>query len=138
VSEPTDEELMERFIDGDAVAFDALFSRHAATVRAYLQRMTGSMATNAARDLGRRSKLESVIDEGVVPDTQRQNPQLRDPALEKAVKNALVAAAGGTLALHFHCPTGTLAHMLLFHLAPALAGLAVLVRRVVRPRSFVP
>jgi hypothetical protein len=100
--------------------------------------MTGSMATNAARDLGRRSKFESVIDEGVVPDTQRQNPQLRDPALEKAVKNALVAAAGGTLALHFHCPTGTLAHMLLFHLAPALAGLAVLVRRVVRPRSFVP
>lgn len=53
---------------------------------------------------------------------------------------ALSAAAGGTLALHFHCPNGTLAHVALFHLAPALvlAGLAVLVRRGLRPRSFVP
>jgi len=114
---------MERFIDGDAAAFDALFSRHAATVRSYLQRLTGSsaaaddltqttfisvvrgrgrfqrgakvkpwlyaIATNAARDLGRRSKFESVTDEGVVPDTESETPQLRDPGLEKAVKNAL-------------------------------------------------
>lgn len=114
---------MERFIDGDAAAFDALFSRHAGTVRSYLQRLTGSaavaddltqltflsvvrsrgrfqrgakvkpwlyaIATNAARDQGRRSKFESVTDEGVVPDTEGEAPQLRDPGLEKAVKHAL-------------------------------------------------
>lgn len=53
---------------------------------------------------------------------------------------ALSAAAGGTLALHFHCPNGTFAHVFVFHLLPALvlAGLAVLVRRWVKPRSFAP
>lgn len=40
---------MERFIDGDSAAFDALFSRHVAGVRAHLQRLTGSSA--AADDL---------------------------------------------------------------------------------------
>jgi RNA polymerase sigma-70 factor (ECF subfamily) len=41
-SEPTDEELMERFVGGDARAFDLLFSRHAGNLRRYLQRMSGS------------------------------------------------------------------------------------------------
>lgn len=35
---------MERFVKGDARAFDALFSRHAGNLRRYLQRMSGSAA----------------------------------------------------------------------------------------------
>lgn len=33
---------MERFCQGDEQAFEALFSRHAQAVRAYLARLTGS------------------------------------------------------------------------------------------------
>jgi len=53
---------------------------------------------------------------------------------------ALAAASGGALALHLHCSNGTVAHVAMFHLLPAvvLAGVAVLVRRFLRPRSFVP
>ena len=53
---------------------------------------------------------------------------------------ALAAASGGALALHFHCANGTVAHVAMFHLLPALglAAVAVLVRRFIRPRSFVP
>jgi RNA polymerase sigma factor (sigma-70 family) len=36
---PSDEELMERFQDGDARALDALFDRHAPGVHAFLARM---------------------------------------------------------------------------------------------------
>jgi hypothetical protein len=52
----------------------------------------------------------------------------------------LTSAAGGALALHFHCGNGTLAHLLAFHLFPAvvLAAVAVKVRQALRPRSFVP
>jgi len=39
-SEP-DELLMERFLGGDGAAFEALFTRHAARVHAYLRRMVG-------------------------------------------------------------------------------------------------
>lgn len=35
---------MERFLDGDARAFDALFSRHVSNLRGYLQRLSGSAA----------------------------------------------------------------------------------------------
>lgn len=35
---------MERFVQGDARAFDALFSRHASNLRRYLERMSGSGA----------------------------------------------------------------------------------------------
>ncbi len=35
---------MERFLDGDARAFDALFSRHVSNLRGYVQRLTGSAA----------------------------------------------------------------------------------------------
>jgi hypothetical protein len=53
---------------------------------------------------------------------------------------ALAAASGGALALHLHCANGTVEHVTVFHLLPAvvLAGLAVLVRRFIRPTSFVP
>jgi hypothetical protein len=52
----------------------------------------------------------------------------------------LTASASGALALHLHCPNGTLEHLLTFHLAPALLlGLAAMgVHRVMRRRSFVP
>ena len=114
---------MERFIDGDAGAFDLLFSRHVGALRAYLQRLTSSaavaddltqmtfvsvvrgrgrfqrgarvkpwlyaIATNAARDWRRRSKFESVSDDGALPDEAADDVPLRDPGLEKAVKKAL-------------------------------------------------
>jgi RNA polymerase sigma factor (sigma-70 family) len=38
--------LMERFIGGETEAFDALFSRHASRVRAYLRRMVGPAAAD--------------------------------------------------------------------------------------------
>ncbi|WP_375765487.1 RNA polymerase sigma factor [Archangium gephyra] len=36
---PTDEELMERFCDGEHAAFEALFARHAGRVQGFLTRM---------------------------------------------------------------------------------------------------
>ncbi len=36
---PTDEELMERFCDGEQAAFEALFARHAGRVQGFLARM---------------------------------------------------------------------------------------------------
>ena len=53
---------------------------------------------------------------------------------------ALAAASGATLALHFHCSNGTVSHLLVFHVLPAvvLGGLGVAVRSLFRPRSFVP
>ena len=53
---------------------------------------------------------------------------------------ALAAASGGALALHFHCSNGTVAHVTVFHLLPAvvMALLAVLLRRFIRPSAFVP
>jgi hypothetical protein len=60
-------------------------------------------------------------------------------ALRSAVVG-LSAGAGGVLAVHLHCPNGTLSHLLVFHLLPwaALAGLAVLVRRRLPSRSVAP
>lgn len=119
----TDEQLMERFLEGDAAAFDALFARHARSVRGYLAKLTGSdavaddltqvtfvsmvrgrgrfqrgakvkpwlyaIATNAARDWRRRSKFESVSDDGELPDGPAEPVPERDFGLEKVVKNAL-------------------------------------------------
>lgn len=53
---------------------------------------------------------------------------------------ALAAASGGALALHLHCSNGTIAHIVTFHLLPAvvLAGVAVLVRRALKTKSFTP
>lgn len=52
----------------------------------------------------------------------------------------LAAASGGALALHLHCSNGTVGHVAMFHLVPAvvLAMVAVLVRKAMRPRVFVP
>lgn len=52
----------------------------------------------------------------------------------------LAAASGGAVALHFHCPNGTLAHVAMFHLLPALVlGVVMLgVRRFLPSRSYVP
>ena len=58
MAEPTDEELMERFCDGDGRAFEALYARHARPVQSFLQRMVGDAA--AAEDLLQVSFL-SVI-----------------------------------------------------------------------------
>lgn len=50
------------------------------------------------------------------------------------------AASGGAVALHFHCPNGTASHVLVFHVLPALvlAALAIAVRAMWKPKSFVP
>jgi hypothetical protein len=52
----------------------------------------------------------------------------------------LTAASAGAFALHLHCSNGTLEHLLVFHLSPAvlLGFVAVGVHRLMRPRSFVP
>ena len=52
-----DELLMERFLGGDASAFEALFVRHAARVHAYLRRMVGP---TAAEDLTQVTFLSVV------------------------------------------------------------------------------
>ena len=49
---------MLRFCDGDTRAFDALFARHAAPVRGYLHRVTGSRAS--ADDLTQTTFLSVV------------------------------------------------------------------------------
>src|SRR4051812_1658943 len=49
---------MLRFCDGDAKAFDALFARHAAQVRAYLHRLSGNGAS--ADDLTQATFLSLV------------------------------------------------------------------------------
>ncbi len=48
-----------------------------------------AIATNAARDWRRRSKFESVTDEGDLPEQEAERGPERDPGLERAVKNAL-------------------------------------------------
>lgn len=47
--EPSDEELMRRFRDGDEAAFDTLYARHSGPVFGFLQRLTRDQAT--AEDL---------------------------------------------------------------------------------------
>jgi RNA polymerase sigma factor (sigma-70 family) len=53
----SDEMLMERFLGGDASAFDALFARYAARLHGYLRRMVGS---TTADDLTQTSFLSVV------------------------------------------------------------------------------
>ena len=48
-SEPSDEELMERFCGGDAASFDVLFTRHGPPLHGFFRRMTRSDAV--AEDL---------------------------------------------------------------------------------------
>jgi RNA polymerase sigma-70 factor, ECF subfamily len=61
-TEPSDEVLMERFIEGDAAAFDALFSRHVSQLRGYLQRLSGSAAV--ADDLAQTTFVSMVRGRG--------------------------------------------------------------------------
>jgi RNA polymerase sigma factor (sigma-70 family) len=58
MDEPSDEELMRRFCGGDHSAFEALFSRHAGRVRAYLRGMVGDAAL--AEDLAQATFLSVV------------------------------------------------------------------------------
>lgn len=44
MSDPSDEELMERYQDGDASALEVLFDRHAGGVHAFLSRMVNDRA----------------------------------------------------------------------------------------------
>ena len=53
---------MERFVNGDGRAFDALFSRHAISLRRYLQRMSGSAAV--ADDLTQTTFVSMVKGRG--------------------------------------------------------------------------
>ena len=58
----------------------------------------------------------------------------------RALTAGTAAGAGGLLALHLHCPIGTVEHLLAFHLAPwlGLAALAVVLRRVLPTTSHAP
>lgn len=53
---------MERFLDGDARAFDALFARHVSSLRGYLQRLSGSAAV--ADDLTQTTFVSMVRGRG--------------------------------------------------------------------------
>ena len=53
---------MERFLEGDSRAFDALFSRHASNLRGYLQRLSGSAAV--ADDLTQTTFVSMVKGRG--------------------------------------------------------------------------
>ena len=53
---------MERFLEGDARAFDALFGRHVANLRGYLQRLSGSAAV--ADDLTQTTFVSMVRGRG--------------------------------------------------------------------------
>ncbi len=70
----TDEVLMRQFCQGDAGAFDALFARHAAAIRGYLWRSTGSAA--AADDLAQETFLSLVRARGRFLDGARFKPWL--------------------------------------------------------------
>ena len=58
----------------------------------------------------------------------------------RAAMAGIGAGAVGALALHVHCPFGSLSHLLCFHLLPwaALVGVAVALRSRLPSRSFAP
>ncbi|NNB90370.1 RNA polymerase sigma factor [Corallococcus exiguus] len=70
----SDEVLMERFCQGDAQAFDALFQRYARPVQGYLARLTGSPAT--AEDLAQLTFLSLVRARGRYQAGARVRPWL--------------------------------------------------------------
>lgn len=74
MTEPTDEELMERFCKGDERAFDALFARHAGPVHAFLTRMVGDSAQ--AEDLLQITFLSVVRSRDRFDRTARVAPWL--------------------------------------------------------------
>ena len=58
----------------------------------------------------------------------------------RAFAAGLAAASAGAVAVHLHCPNGTLEHIVPFHLLPiVVVGLVtVLVRRWLPTRSYAP
>lgn len=65
---------MDRFIDGDARAFDLLFARHGRTLRAYLHRLVGSAAV--ADDLTQATFISVVRGRGRFQRGARVKPWL--------------------------------------------------------------
>jgi hypothetical protein len=62
------------------------------------------------------------------------------PDLLRSVVAGLSAGAGGLVGLHLHCPNGTLAHLVAFHLVPwvLISAGAVGLRRLVGSSTFAP
>jgi hypothetical protein len=62
------------------------------------------------------------------------------PDAVRTLVAGLAAGAGGLLTLHLHCPNGTLAHLLVFHLAPwvLVSLVAVGLRRKLPSASWAP
>jgi hypothetical protein len=58
----------------------------------------------------------------------------------RALAGGIGAMSAGMLAVHLHCPNGTLFHQAVFHLLPlvVLAAVALLLRRVLPSRSYAP
>ncbi len=58
----------------------------------------------------------------------------------RALAAGVSAAAAGMLAVHLHCPDGSLSHQVAFHLAPilVLAALTLAARRVLPSRTHAP
>ncbi len=69
-----DESLMNRFCNGEESAFEALFSRHAPRVRAYLSRLTSS--PEMADDLTQVTFLSLVRSRGRYASAMRFTPWL--------------------------------------------------------------
>jgi len=70
----SDEELMARFCQGEAAAFDALFQRYSRPVHGYLTRLTGS--ASAAEDLVQLTFLSLVRARGRFQPGARVKPWL--------------------------------------------------------------
>src|SRR4051812_40994567 len=78
----TDEDLMERFCQGDSRAFDALFSRYHRPVHGFLNRMLGSLSS--AEDLTQATFLSLVRARGRFLRGNRVKPWLYAIALNAA------------------------------------------------------
>lgn len=58
----------------------------------------------------------------------------------RALSAGIAATSAGMLAVHLHCPNGTLTHQAMFHLSPILvaAVVTVLIRQMMPSRSHAP
>jgi len=58
----------------------------------------------------------------------------------RALAAGIAASSAGLLAVHLHCPDGSLAHVVAFHLAPVLvlAAVTLVVRRLLPSRTHAP
>ena len=81
----SDEELMARFCQGEAAAFDALFQRYSRPVHGYLTRLTGS--ASAAEDLVQLTFLSLVRARGRFQPGARVKPWLYAIATNAARDN---------------------------------------------------